>query len=109
MSYPATACLRAAAALGLLAATTGALRAEPAGRNCAPRDSVVARLNQTYGESRQAIALAGENQVVEIFASKDTGTWTITVTTPGGPTCMIAAGLAYEALVEALPNVDPRA
>ncbi len=65
-------------------------------QNCAPRDTVVSR----YGESRQAIGLGGNNQVVEIFASEETGTWTITVTTASGVTCLVASGQAYERLTE---------
>jgi hypothetical protein len=38
-----------------------------------------------------------------VFASEETGTWTIAVTRPGGPTCIVAAGEHFEALAEALP------
>lgn len=69
-------------------------------QNCAPRDTVVSRLAERYGESRQAIGLGGNNQVVEIFASEETGTWTITVTTASGVTCLVASGQAYERLTE---------
>ena len=43
------------------------------------------------------------NAVVEVFASDETGTWTITVTTPNGMTCLVASGQSFEALAEALP------
>ena len=72
-------------------------------RNCAPRDTVVARLAEGYGETRQSIGLGANNAVVEVFASPDSGTWTITVTMPNGVTCLVASGQAYEALAEALP------
>lgn len=75
-------------------------------RNCAPHSTVVERLAAGYGESRQSIALGANNSVVEIFASAETGTWTITVTSPGGPTCLVASGEAFEHVVEALPNLD---
>ncbi|WP_373356081.1 hypothetical protein [Pseudoroseicyclus sp. CXY001] len=74
--------------------------------NCAAHEDVVTRLAERYGESRQSIALGANNAVVEVFASLETGTWTITMTRPGGPTCLVAAGVAYEALAEALPNTD---
>lgn len=73
------------------------------GRNCAPRDAVVERLAERYGESRQSIGLGPNNQVVEVFASTETGTWTITVTTAQGLTCLVASGQAFETLAEALP------
>lgn len=73
------------------------------GANCAPRDMVVMRLAERYGEARQSMGLAANNQMVEVFAAPDTGTWTITVTRPDGITCLVASGQAFEALVEALP------
>ena len=69
---------------------------------CAARDAVVDRLAEDYGEARQAIGLASANQVMEIFASEETGSWTITVTRPDGTTCLVAAGQHYEALDETL-------
>lgn len=74
--------------------------------NCGPHDVVVARLATGYGESRQSIALGANNTVVETFASAETGSWTITVTTPDGPTCLVASGQEYQYLAEALPNTD---
>ena len=65
---------------------------------------MVDRLADRYGESRQSIGLGANNAVVEVFASSETGTWTITVTTPQGLTCLVASGQAFEALAEALPK-----
>ena len=78
-------------------------------RNCADRAAVVELLADRYGESRQSVGLGANNSLVEIFASAETGTWTITVTEPGGPTCLVASGQAFEHLAEALPNTDPGA
>ncbi|WP_368185147.1 hypothetical protein [Aestuariibius sp. HNIBRBA575] len=75
-------------------------------RNCAPHEMVIERLADRYGESRQSIGLAANNAVIEVFASLETGSWTITVTAPGGPTCMVASGQHFQALAEALPNTD---
>ena len=74
--------------------------------NCAPHEVVVAHLAEGYGESRQSIGLAQNNAVVEVFASVETGTWTITVTQPGGLTCLVAAGEAFQHLAEELPVLD---
>ncbi len=74
--------------------------------NCADHATVVERLGERYGESRQSIGLASDNAVVEVFASMETGSWTITVTRPGGPTCLVAAGQAYQYLNEPLANFD---
>lgn len=71
--------------------------------NCAPHNVVAQRLAERWGETRQGIGLAADNTVLEVWASPETGTWTITVTRPGGPTCLVASGEAWQALSEALP------
>ncbi len=76
---------------------------QTAAQNCGPRDRVLVALAERYGESRQSIGLGANNQVVEVFASLETGTWTITVTLPNGTTCLVASGQAYESLAEPLP------
>ncbi len=68
---------------------------------CAPREMVLDRLSDKYGESRQTIGLGANNSVVEMFASTQTGTWTLTVTLPTGQTCIVAAGRSFEDLAEA--------
>jgi len=70
---------------------------------CAPRPVVIERLATAFGESRQSVGLAQGNRVIEVFASSDTGTWTITVTLPDGTTCLVAAGIAFETVADALP------
>tara|TARA_R110002072_G_scaffold27730_12_gene90000 strand:+ start:58 stop:390 length:333 start_codon:yes stop_codon:yes gene_type:complete len=90
------------AAAALLLVTTTDVAAQNS-RNCGPREAVVTRLAEGYGETRQSIGIGGNNAVVEVFASADTGSWTITVTAPGGLTCLVASGQAFEELAEALP------
>lgn len=75
-------------------------------RNCAPRDAVTERLASAYGETRQSIGLGANNAVVETWASFETGTWTVTVTSPNGLTCLVASGQAFERVTEELPNTD---
>lgn len=70
---------------------------------CAAHDAVVARLAERYGETRRSVGIAQNSALVEVFASAETGTWTITVTTPNGPTCLVAAGGSFEAVEEELP------
>lgn len=70
------------------------------GQNCGTRDLVVERLTSKYGESRQSIGMAPKGRVVEVFASQETGTWTITITMPNGITCLVASGQSYEDLDE---------
>ena len=70
-------------------------------QNCAPRLAVVDRLAETYGETRQSIGLATNNTVVEVFASAESGTWTLVVTNPRGVSCLVAAGRSFEQVDEA--------
>ena len=74
--------------------------AQAQSRNCANRELVVERLAGKYGESRQSIGMAPQGRVVEVFASLETGTWTITITMPNGITCLMASGQSFEALDE---------
>lgn len=70
---------------------------------CRDRDRVVEHLANEYGETRRGIGLAPNNAVMEVYASAETGTWTITATTPAGMTCLIASGEGFEAVEEELP------
>lgn len=86
--------MRLAALLCLLA-----LPAAAQNRNCAPHAILVERLAAGYGESRQAVALGSGGEMVETFANLDSGSWTVTVTQPGGLTCLVASGQAFELTV----------
>ncbi len=86
------------------AAVAVCLASPSAASNCAPREMVVEKLASKYGESRQSMGLGANNAVVEVFASEETGTWTITVTSVHGMTCLVASGQAYEALADVLPT-----
>lgn len=88
------------AVLGLI--LTPAAHGQSAERQCGPRDDVIELLADRYGEARQAMGLAANNAVVELFANPDTGTWTITGTLASGVTCLIASGEAYQPVAESL-------
>ncbi|MFY0692369.1 MAG: hypothetical protein JXR14_10670 [Paracoccaceae bacterium] len=77
-------------------------QAQSVGR-CAQRDVILDTLATNYGESRRSMGLAGDNSIIEMFASSDSGTWTITMTRPDGITCLVAAGSGYETVEEELP------
>ncbi|MCR8548069.1 hypothetical protein M4578_09530 [Salipiger sp. P9] len=95
--------------MAVMAGLVACLGAVPAGQaraqtaTCAPRAQVIEKLASKYGETRQSIGLGSNNAVMEVFASAETGTWTITVTSPAGLTCLVASGQAFEPLAEALP------
>ncbi len=85
------------------AAVIAATHAGHAAPQCAERASVVAQLSEKYGETRRAMGLSANNTVMEMHASGESGSWTITVTLPNGMTCLVASGQGYEAVVEERP------
>ena len=64
---------------------------------CGQRDQIVGQLRTRFGEEVRATGLAGPTRIVEVFASDATGSWTITVTSVDGTTCLMASGQHYEA------------
>ena len=77
-------------------------------RATAPRAQVVSELTSTrYGEVAQAMGLSsqgGAPAMLEIFASPETGTWTIVISNAAGMACILAAGQYWEAIQPAKPG-----
>lgn len=88
--------------VSLTALVVSLLAAAPAASQnaCASRDQVLTRLSEKYGETRQSIGLAQNSGVFEVFASHETGSWTILMTRPDGVTCLVASGQAFEQQAE---------
>ena len=63
---------------------------------CGKRADMVRHLSEQYGETRRSMGLAEGRGVVELYASEETGTWTILITSPQGTACMMAAGRAFQ-------------
>ena len=91
-----------ALSLGIAGMFWAAQHATAQTTSCAAREMVVARLADRYGESRQGIGLGQDNSVLELYASPETGTWTILVTLPNGLSCLVASGEAWERVAEVL-------
>lgn len=70
---------------------------------CDSREAVTALLADRYGETRRSVGIAGQSAVMELYASDDTGTWSITMTLPDGMMCLMASGSNYEVVTEELP------
>jgi hypothetical protein len=95
--------IRAAVAAGLAIATP---IANAEGRQaCADHTLVVQRLADKYGETLKSMGLHQNDGLIEVYASDDTGTWTILMTKPDGQACLLAAGQMWEAQVT--PVVKP--
>lgn len=85
---------------GALILVTHAAQAAP---QCGPRADVLAMLATKYGETRRSVGIAANNMVMEMFASTESRSWTVTATTPDGNTCLVASGQSFEMVEEELP------
>lgn len=65
---------------------------------CWPREMVVSRFADRDGKALQSRGISENGELIEIFASPDTGTWTIAVTFPDGQTCPILSGQSFETI-----------
>jgi len=60
---------------------------------CMPKaELLMDQLGKQYGEVLTAAGVDANGNFVQVYSSDDKGTWTIAVTLPGGPTCVISAG-----------------
>ncbi len=62
---------------------------------CGERTGVVAKLDSKYGETQRGRGLAGPGAIVELWASCQSGTWTILQTAPTGITCVLFSGFFW--------------
>ena len=92
-----------------IGATTLGTAAAANSQGCASHTAVTTRLADVYGERRQAMGLGGNNTVIEVYASDESGSWSITVTQPGGQTCLVAAGQSFRLEPLPAPEEDPDA
>jgi hypothetical protein len=85
--------------LALAAFAGGALLSPSAeaARLCGDRDEILKRLEQRHEETPQALGLSSDGGVLEVLVSPSGG-WTILVTYPKRPTCVVAVGEAWQAL-----------
>jgi hypothetical protein len=74
---------------------------------CAPRPDVIAKLTDTYGEALRFGGLQktrGGQAVLEVWASPETGTYTVLLSHPNGLSCIMGAGTDF---FEAIPADEP--
>ncbi len=63
---------------------------------CTSRVKAVKKLALKYQEAPVNMGLARNGAVIEVFATKDGATFTLTMTMPDGVICMMAAGENWE-------------
>lgn len=64
------------------------------GPQCAPREAILKSLSKNYQEAPVSMGVTSNGGLLEVLASAS-GSWTIIVTHPGGPTCMVASGQGW--------------
>ena len=91
----------------LTAFTLIALSGPALALSCAPREHVIAKLQDSYSEELVFGGLQktrGKKAVMEVWASRENGTYTVLVTQPNGIACIVAVGTDF---FEAVPAKEP--
>ncbi len=73
---------------------------------CGERSALVERLEREFSETPQALGLSEDGALVEIMVSP-TGGWTILVTYPKRPSCVVATGEGWESRLVPVPAGQP--
>ena len=69
--------------------------------NCMPRDALVSTLTEKYGESLSAAGLHNTQQLVEVWSSPKTGSFTVIITQSSGISCVVATGENWSQYLQA--------
>jgi hypothetical protein len=100
---------RAALFASALVVATG-LSVQPAASQTSPckhwRD-IASDLGSRYAERPVAFGLQSNGNLLQVFASEATGTWTLVTMHPNGTACLVGAGRGGETLPK--PTTDPEA
>jgi hypothetical protein len=73
---------------------------------CGTRDNVLKQLAAEYQEAPVGFGLASNGAVVELLTSTS-GSWTLLVTTPRGPTCLMGMGEAWQTVIRKASATEP--
>ena len=86
--------------LGVAVASPGAdaqsyNHGQTAPASCAPQEALTEKLGERFGEAVAGQGVDAAGNLVQVFTSEN-GTWTIAVTIPGGPSCIVSVGEGWE-------------
>ncbi len=87
-----------------LAVVLASLPAHAQRAPCGNGGQISAHLEKDWGERPAALALDAAGRLVTILANPESGTWSLLMTAPGGRTCLIHHGTAWEPFA---PPPDP--
>lgn len=98
----------AAAMMAPAAGAQGTMQGVTQDLACGSREEMTERLKQTFGEAQTGLGLVSAAQVLEVWSSEETGTWTILMTDTDGKSCLVAAGESWKTVpVEAVIKGEP--
>lgn len=63
---------------------------------CFMRDHLIANLSESYDEVLTGAGLRSPQQLLELWSSPESGTFTIFVTRPDGVSCVLASGMDWQ-------------
>lgn len=90
---------RVAYALAALALLASPAQAQDSA--CAPTDEVRRVLRERFNERPEMAGVDGNGYLMTIYRQPGIGgSWTITVTSPGGPACIVASGKMWAELTD---------
>lgn len=86
------------AAFIAVALTLAALPAKAQRLPCGDGAGLIAQLEKEWGEDPAVVALDAAGRMVRVLVNPQTGTWSMLITGPGGPTCLVYHGSNWEAI-----------
>jgi hypothetical protein len=66
-----------------------------AGMPCHDYQTIVDTLGKRYGEAPVSLGLQANGNVLQVFTSEESGSWTILSVAPSGLGCIVAAGESW--------------
>ena len=94
----ALAFLSLAVGCGIAASSVSAQTAEGMRMPCHDAGEIAKQLSAKYKEAPVAFGLQSNGNLLQIYASDKKNTWTVVSTTPGGKSCIVAAGKRWQSL-----------
>jgi len=74
---------------------------------CGNKTDVAKLLDDRYGETPISNGLQGNGELMQVYASPETGTWTMVTTTAQGVSCVVATGQRWSDGDSSAPQGSP--
>jgi len=81
--------------VGLAAILTAPAAAQTG--DCAPRDSILGKLQHAFNEKTVNVGVTAKGERLEVLVAPS-GSWTVLISIPGGPTCVASHGDGWRAI-----------